>query len=443
MKTYRAVRGTRDILPDEAARWQFVEATAREHFHRYGFREIRTPVLEATELFARGVGESTDIVRKEMYTFAAGEESVTLRPENTASVVRAFVEHSLHRTATDGYPERLYYLGPMFRHERPQKGRQRQFHQIGVEVLGAPSPWPTPRRSQMLSELAAAAGDHGLALTPELGGGRDLPPALPRGAARVASRPGSRSSARTAKRRYAENPLRVFDCKVEADRAMLARSTRPPGPPVRALPRPLRRRAGARCGGFGDPLRGGRHGSCADSTTTSAPSFEVDGRRARRAERRARRRALRRTGRGARRSRRSRLRLRAGHRAAAARAAARTSGERARRWTSPSSPWGTKGLPRPSGWRARLRERRRVGHHAAGGAAARRADQAGRAAGARFALFVGEDELARGPLRPEGPDERASRSRLPTRPSVLAAVAEERVRCAAELLTTHARAAAR
>ena len=116
MKTYRAVRGTRDILPDEAGRWQRVEATARQHLARYGFREIRTPMLESTELFARGVGSSTDIVRKEMYTFAAGEESVTLRPENTAPVVRAFVEHSLHRTATNEYPERLYYIGPMFRH---------------------------------------------------------------------------------------------------------------------------------------------------------------------------------------------------------------------------------------------------------------------------------------------------------------------------------------
>ena len=119
-------------------------------FERYGFREIRTPLLEPTELFSRSVGESTDIVRKEMYTFERGDESFTLRPENTASVVRAFVEHSLHRAVAAGFPERLYYIGPMFRHERPQKGRQRQFHQIGVEVLGAPEPMADAETLEML-----------------------------------------------------------------------------------------------------------------------------------------------------------------------------------------------------------------------------------------------------------------------------------------------------
>ena len=113
---YHAIRGTRDILPEEVGRWQFVERTARSLFERYGFNEVRTPVLESTELFARSVGESTDIVRKEMYSFLAGDERVTLRPEATAPVVRAFVEHALHRTVAAGFPERYYYIGPMFRY---------------------------------------------------------------------------------------------------------------------------------------------------------------------------------------------------------------------------------------------------------------------------------------------------------------------------------------
>ena len=221
MKTYRAVRGTHDILPDEASRWQFVEATAREQLHRYGFREIRTPVLEATELFARGVGGSTDIVRKEMYTFAAGEESVTLRPENTASVVRAFVEHSLHRTATHEYPERLYYIGPMFRHERPQKGRQRQFHQIGVEVLGSAAPLADAETLQMLWSWLARLQIGGLQLVLNSVGDDTCRPAF-REALRAWLQPRLSQLCPDCNRRYAENPLRVFDCKVEADRALLA-----------------------------------------------------------------------------------------------------------------------------------------------------------------------------------------------------------------------------
>ena len=126
-----------DLLPDALQRWQAVEAVAREHFRRSGFGEIRTPVLETTELFCRGIGEATDVVGKEMYTFQdRGDRSCTLRPEGTASVVRAALEHGL---LSQG-PQRLWYCGPMFRYERPQAGRQRQFHQIGVEWLGAASP---------------------------------------------------------------------------------------------------------------------------------------------------------------------------------------------------------------------------------------------------------------------------------------------------------------
>ncbi len=131
---FQAPKGTRDILPADTALWAAVEAAARAVFGRYGFREIRTPVFEETELFARGVGESSDIVGKEMYSFVdKGERHLTLRPENTASVVRAYVEHGMHRQPQ---PVKLFYIGPQFRYERPQKGRYRQFHQIGAELLG-------------------------------------------------------------------------------------------------------------------------------------------------------------------------------------------------------------------------------------------------------------------------------------------------------------------
>lgn len=141
----QTVRGTRDLLPAEMPLWHRVEGLAREAFRRYGFREIRTPIFEKTELFARGVGEATDIVHKEMYSFvdrgradgqAGGGESLTLRPENTASVVRAYIQHKIFADKSPGELTKLYYIGPMFRRERPQAGRYRQFYQIGVEVLG-------------------------------------------------------------------------------------------------------------------------------------------------------------------------------------------------------------------------------------------------------------------------------------------------------------------
>ena len=130
----QSVKGTRDLLPPETAVWAAVEATAREVFARYGFLEIRTPIFEETELFVRGVGESSDIVGKEMYSFEdKGGRRLTLRPENTASVCRAYVEHGMQQLPQ---PVRLFYVGPQFRNEKPQKGRYRQFHQIGIELLG-------------------------------------------------------------------------------------------------------------------------------------------------------------------------------------------------------------------------------------------------------------------------------------------------------------------
>ncbi len=137
MGSIQALRGTRDILPDEIRYWQWVESVAREVFHRATYEEIRTPIFEQTDLFERGIGEATDVVGKEMYTFKdRGERSLTLRPEGTAGVVRSYIEHGL---SAQGGVQRLWYGGPMFRYERPQAGRQRQFHQIGVELLGSPA----------------------------------------------------------------------------------------------------------------------------------------------------------------------------------------------------------------------------------------------------------------------------------------------------------------
>ena len=164
MTTLKAVRGTRDLLPPETALWNRIEATARSVFARYNFGEIRTPIFEDTALFARGVGEETDIVSKEMYTWedrarAQSEktQSLTLRPENTAGVVRAYIEHKLGET---GQLQKLYYIGPQFRRERPQKGRYRQFSQIGAEVIGPPSAGSeSPLRDAEVLEMLATLLD--------------------------------------------------------------------------------------------------------------------------------------------------------------------------------------------------------------------------------------------------------------------------------------------
>ena len=127
-------KGTKDVMPDQIYKWQYVEAKFKELAEAYGFKEIRTPMFEYTELFARGVGETTDIVKKEMYTFNAGEKSVTLKPEGTASVARAFLENNEY---AEMQPTKYYYVIPCFRYEEPQANRQRQFHQFGVEYFGA------------------------------------------------------------------------------------------------------------------------------------------------------------------------------------------------------------------------------------------------------------------------------------------------------------------
>src|ERR1700756_5582448 len=158
----RAIKGTRDLLPPDTAVWNRVERIAHEVFQVYNYHEIRTPILEETQLFARGVGQQTDIVSKEMYTFEDRDgTSLTLRPENTASVIRAYIEHRL-----DQRPglQKLYYMGPMFRRERPQKGRYRQFFQIGAEAIGSESPAVDAEVIEMVVDLLKQAGLEGFTL---------------------------------------------------------------------------------------------------------------------------------------------------------------------------------------------------------------------------------------------------------------------------------------
>ncbi|MFZ4859630.1 MAG: histidine--tRNA ligase [Desulfuromonadaceae bacterium] len=206
-----AVKGFNDILPDESLRWQHIEQTARRVFELNGFGEIRVPVMEKTELFCRSIGDATDIVEKEMYTFTdKGGNSVTLRPEGTAGVMRAFIEHKLY--AQDPVAK-LYYMGPMFRYERPQKGRYRQFHQIGAEITGVNDPLAD---AQVLNMLTAFFRDIGLAEPALQINSLGCPECRP--AYRTALR--SFLEARLGHlcedctRRFATNPLRTLDCKV-------------------------------------------------------------------------------------------------------------------------------------------------------------------------------------------------------------------------------------
>ena len=214
-----APKGTRDILPEEIGRWHFVEDCAREIFARHGFREIRTPVFESTELFARGIGEGSDIVAKEMYTFLDRKgRSLTLRPESTAPVARAYIEHQMHRGSG---LQRLYYIGPMFRYERPQMGRMRQFHQIGVEVLGSDHPAVD---AETLETLMAFLGRLGLGEAELVLNSVGCPACRPayRAALLAYLEPRKATLCEDCRRRMVDNPLRCFDCKVAADRTTMA-----------------------------------------------------------------------------------------------------------------------------------------------------------------------------------------------------------------------------
>lgn len=210
MSTIKAQKGTKDILPSEIEQWQNLEAKALEVFSRAGFKEIRTPIFEATELFARGVGDTTDIVNKEMYTFEKSERSLTLRPENTAGVVRAYIENGMHRLST---PVKLWYKGPMFRYERPQAGRQRQFHQVGVEMFGIAESTADAEcillavnylKSIGLNDLDVEINSLGCPKCRE-GFSASL---------RSALKPNLEKMCPDCQSRYEKNPLRILDCKV-------------------------------------------------------------------------------------------------------------------------------------------------------------------------------------------------------------------------------------
>jgi histidyl-tRNA synthetase len=229
MSQIKAVRGTRDLLPPETELWNRIESTARSVFARYAFCEIRTPIFEDTQLFLRSVGDETDIVSKEMYTWedrarAQSEKAqfLTLRPENTAGVVRAYIEHKL---GDAGLLQKLYYIGPQFRRERPQKGRYRQFFQIGAEVIGPPSAGSESplRDAEVLEMLATLLGELNITgwelQLNSVGSAEDRPryaQALREALVEVAPK-----LCIDCQRRATKNPLRVLDCKVSEDQVAI------------------------------------------------------------------------------------------------------------------------------------------------------------------------------------------------------------------------------
>src|SRR6516165_9913497 len=232
---FQAIKGTRDLLPPETELWNRVEQTAREVFATFGFGEIRPPIFEPTDLFARAVGGETDIVSKEMYSFEDRDEtSVSLRPEATASVCRAYIEHGMHALPQ---PVKLYYTGPMFRRERPQKGRYRQFYQIGAEVLEAIQPGQGGAKDilkhaatdaeviEMVMEFFARLGLEGAQLDINSIGCRECRPkyveVLRAELLKAKDRLGPDSQ-----RRIDTNPLRVLDSKLEAEQEIIAKLPR-------------------------------------------------------------------------------------------------------------------------------------------------------------------------------------------------------------------------
>ena len=214
----KAVKGTRDLLPPSTEVWNRVEAVARDVFRAYNYHEIRTPILEETQLFARGVGQETDIVTKEMYTFEDRDHtSLTLRPENTASVIRAYIEHRL-----DQRPgvQKLYYMGPMFRRERPQKGRYRQFYQIGAEAIGSESPVIDAEVFEMVVRILLNAGLAGFHVLVNSVGCPNCRPQYIE-LLRSELQKVKAQMCEDCQRRADTNPLRVLDCKVEADQPII------------------------------------------------------------------------------------------------------------------------------------------------------------------------------------------------------------------------------
>ena len=212
-----APKGTKDILPTDSNIWQYMENIAKTIFDKSNYQEIRTPIFEATELFKRGVGSSTDIVNKEMYTFEIHERSLTLRPENTAGVVRAYIEHGMFKLPS---PLKLWYKGPMFRYERMQKGRQRQFHQIGVEIFGIKSPSADAEVIQTAIWFLNELNISNLTLEINTLGCQDCRETY-KNKIKSVIKPKLAEFCEDCQNRYDKNPLRILDCKNEKCRQLL------------------------------------------------------------------------------------------------------------------------------------------------------------------------------------------------------------------------------
>ena len=217
---YKAPRGTVDILPEQSNKWQTLEQLIRTICANYNVKEVRTPIFEHTDLFCRSVGDTTDIVSKEMYTFADKKgRSITLRPEGTAGVARAYVEHKMY--ANPDKISKLYYIGPMFRYERPQNGRQRQFHQFGVEMIGYESPYLDVECMTMAVTLVKALGLKGVKLHINTLGDNESRDTY-REALKAHFAPYLDELCSDCKNRYEANPLRILDCKVDRNHPAMA-----------------------------------------------------------------------------------------------------------------------------------------------------------------------------------------------------------------------------
>ncbi|MGB3112068.1 MAG: histidine--tRNA ligase, partial [Candidatus Omnitrophota bacterium] len=218
---YKALRGMPDILPEDAAIMRWVEERAREAFDRFGYREIRTPLVEQTEVFTRSIGEDTDIVEKEMYSFTdRGGKNISLRPEATASIIRAYIEHGMH---AENDVTKLYYIGPMFRGERPQKGRQRQFYQIGAEIIGSSDPYVDAELILNLQALLKNIGINGFEiLLNSLGCSSDRAPYKRELTKYLSEKKGKLCD--DCVRRTGTNVLRVLDCKKKECRKVIEKA---------------------------------------------------------------------------------------------------------------------------------------------------------------------------------------------------------------------------
>lgn len=218
-KIIKVQKGTKDILPQEVGQWHKLEKNALEIFTRYGYKEIRTPIFEATELFARGVGDTTDIVNKEMYTFEKSDRSITLRPENTAGVVRSFIENGMARLSA---PVKLWYKGPMFRYERPQAGRQRQFHQVGVEMFGIKEPTADVEAIMLAVDYLNSLGLNDLEVEINSLGCPKCREEY-KNKIKEVLKPEFDNLCEDCQNRYEKNPLRLLDCKVESCKEIFAK----------------------------------------------------------------------------------------------------------------------------------------------------------------------------------------------------------------------------